>query len=301
MKHNRESNMSHKDTYAEVTADVLEALEGGTIPWRQPWRSSGPQRNLQSNRPYRGVNQLLTQIKAQSKGYSSPFWTTYRAAKKAGGQVRKGEKGTRVVFWKFLKVADEDDPTKTKTIPMLRGYTVFNVEQCDGLEVPEIEQDAPVDALANCDAIIDSVPEAPTIETFGDSAFYEPARDRVVLPERDRFDDSEAYYATAFHELAHATGHESRLAREGVMDVTRFGSESYSREELIAELTSAFVSTEAGIGTDTLPRSAAYIDHWRKALEDDPRAVVVAAGKAQKAADWILDRRQAPEGEGEQA
>jgi len=286
--------MNRNDTYAEVTASVLAALDEGTIPWRQPWRSSGPQRNLQSGRPYRGVNQLLTQIQAQSKGYSAPFWTTFRAAKKAGGSVKKGEKGTRVVFWKFLKVKDEDDPTKTKTIPMLKGYTVFNVEQCEGLEIPELgdEDAAPVDPLASCEAIIDGMPEAPSIENFGDGAFYEPSRDRVVLPDRDRFDDSEAYYATAFHELGHATGHESRLGRDGVMNVSRFGGESYSREELIAELTAAFVASEAGIGTATMDRSAAYIDHWRQALTDDPRAVVVAAGKAQRAADWILDRRE---------
>lgn len=292
--------MNSNDTYAEVTEAVLDALEEGTIPWRQPWRSSGPQRNLQSGRPYRGINQLLTQIKGQSKGYSSPFWTTYRAAKKAGGNVRKGEKGTRVVFWKFLKVKDEDDPTKMKTIPMLKGYTVFNFEQTEGLEAPEAEvEDTPVDPLASAEAIIEQMPEAPSIETFGDSAFYEPAADRVVLPERNRFEDAEAYYATAFHELGHATGHADRLGRDGIMDISRFGSESYSREELIAELTAAFVAAEAGIGTDTVERSAAYIDHWRKALTDDPRAVVVAAGKAQKAADWILDRREAPQREGE--
>lgn len=292
--------MSDKpDTYAEVTARVLDALDAGVVPWRKPWREGGEHRNLQSGRPYRGANVWLTEIAAMSRGFDKPFWTTYKAARKAGGHVRKGERGTRVVFWKFLRCKPRDGETPTNddgtvTVPMLRGYTVFNVDQCDGLEVPAREdvEDAPVDPMPVCDRIIAGMPAAPPISHGGDRAFYVPADDRVQLPERDRFTDAPAYYATAFHELAHATGHVSRLDRSGIMETARFGSDDYSREELIAEMTAAYVAQDAGIGTDTLPRSASYIDNWRSVLSDDPRAVVVAAGRAQKAADWILDRRE---------
>ena len=290
--------MGNRDIYQEVTDNVLAALERGTVPWRQPWRAGGAQRNLQSKRPYRSTNALLTELVAMERGYESPYWTTYRAAKQSGGMVRKGEKGTLVTFWKFLRVKPKD-PTEatnadgTKSIPFLRGYHVFNVAECDGLEIPGAPSvdDEPIETLTHCEEVIAAMPEAPAIFHGGDRAFYVPAADKVQLPNLERFTDSAAYYATAFHELADSTGHADRLGRPGIMERHRFGDDDYSREELVAEMSAAFVARAVGIGTDTLERSAAYLDSWITTLKEDKRAVVTAAGAAQKAADWILNER----------
>jgi len=289
--------MNNEENYKRVTDSVLAALAEGTVPWRKPWREGGANRNLQSGRPYRGVNTFLTEMRAMAEGFDSPFWTTYKGARKSGGHVRKGQRGTQVVLWKFLRVKDEEAPAgaEPKTFPMLRLYTVFNADQCDGLDLPAAAiEDTPVDPIAECDRIIAEMPAAPEIRHGGDSAHYIPALDEVGMPARDRFTDSAAYYAVAFHELGHATGHASRLARDGVMETHKFGSSDYGREELVAEMTASMVAQVAGIGTDTLPRSASYVDSWLKTIGEDPKAVIWAAGRAQKAADWILDNREAP-------
>lgn len=275
-----------RDVYQEVTDAILRALDEEIVPWRRPWQHQGGQRNLQSGRPYRGVNQWLTELQAQGRGYESPFWTTFRAAKKAGGRVRKGEKGTLVVFWKMLKVERECEE-EAKTIPMLRHYTVFNAAQCEGLEIPPVPERVTVDPIAAGERVLAEMPAAPEIRHGGDRAFYVPALDVVQLPARDDFRSADAYYHTAFHELAHSTGHASRLGREGIMGTHRFGSCDYSREELIAELGASMVAGAAGIDPD-IPQSAAYLDGWRRAISGDKRLIVTAAGRAQRAADWIL-------------
>jgi antirestriction protein ArdC len=283
--------MASRDIYQEVTDRIISALDEGTVPWRRPWREVGQQRNLQSGRPYRGINQVLLSL----SGYESPYWTTFRAAQKAGGAVRKGEHGSLVVLWKFARRREIDPETgeaKTHTYPMLRHYVLFNVEQTDGLEVPEPEDVEPVDPLESGEAVIAGYPNPPKIGIGGDSAFYMPAVDHVQLPPRDAFDSADAYYHTAFHELAHSTGHKSRLNRPDLNGA--MAADSYSREELTAELGASFLCGEAGIDPD-IPRSSAYVDHWRRKLSEDKKLVVQAAGRAQRAADWILDRQFEPE------
>jgi len=282
--------MARRDVAQEVTDRILEALEGGTVPWRVPWRAAGGQRNLQSGKAYRGINAVLTEMTAQAFDYPDPFWTTYRAAEKSGGQVRKGEKGTLVTFWKPWEREETDSETGKKAKRrglILKHYTVFNVAQCDGLEVPKLEVET-VDPLEVGEAIIRDMPDAPPISYGGDSAFYVPASDRIQLPTRDQFENAGRFYAVAFHEMTHSTGHSSRLDRgldNGAL--APFGSADYSREELVAELGSAFLCGSAGIDGD-LEQAAAYIDGWRRKLSDDPKLILQAAGKAQKAADFIL-------------
>lgn len=278
-----------------VTEKILAMLREGVVPWRRPWDLTvGRAKNLVSKRPYRGINVWLLGFTE----YASPWWVTYRQAKKLGGQVRRGEKGRMVVFWKWLDVERENDDgeLELRRVPMMRYYTVFNVEQCDGLEakIPEKVEREPVDPIEAGDAVIDGMPKKPVIRHGGDRAYYAPLRDVVGLPKRDTFHSAEAYYATAFHELVHSTGHESRVGRFDSRDdepwAALFGSESYSKEELVAEMGAAMLMADAGIESpERLENSAAYIAHWLKRLEDDTSLVVAAAQAAQKAADFILD------------
>jgi antirestriction protein ArdC len=283
-----------RDVYQEVTDAVLKALDEGTVPWRKPWSVSGDgfgQRNLQSRRPYRGINQVLLEMKAQSAGWDSPYWTTFRAVKKVGGSVRKGERGTLVVFWKRVKVKDEEADGGYKMIPMLRHFTVFNVAQCDGVEIPASSEPTddpdPFDPIDISGLVLNNYADAPTVEHGGDRAFYRPSADHVQMPEQAAFRSPDAYAHTLFHELAHSTGHQSRLNRDGIMGVHRFGDDDYSREELIAEFGACFLSGSLGVDPD-IPQSAAYIRSWRKQLGRDKKLLLAAAGKGQRAADRIL-------------
>jgi len=289
--------MSNRDIAAEVTEKILAELDKGTVPWRRPWTRSANgdygQRNLQSKKPYRGINQFLTEITAATAGYPDPYWTTFRAAKKAGGQVRKGEKGTLVVFWKRIRIKEKDPATgKTtvKMIPLLRHYVVFNVAQCDGLAVPStdpIDVPDPVPTIDAGEAIIAGMDDCPPISHGGDRAFYSPIADRIQLPNRDDFVTAAAYYGTALHEIVHATGHSSRLDRKLDSRLAPFGSPDYSKEELIAELGASMLCGSAGIDPD-FPQSAAYIDSWRRKLRGDKKLILTAAAKAQRAMDYVL-------------
>lgn len=273
------------DVYQEVTDRIVAALEEGTIPWHKPWAEAGAQRNLKSGKEYRGVNQLLLGL----SDYGSPYWLTFRQAKDLGGSVRKGERSSLVVFWKMLKRADQDTGDE-KLIPMLRHYRVFNVSQCDGLEVPQDERETrTVSPIAACQSIVAGYRNGPTVEHGGSRACYSPARDAVMLPNQSAFESDESYYSTAFHELVHSTGHESRLKREGLeLETLRFGSPTYSREELIAELGAAMLAGRAGIVPATIDQSAAYVAGWLGRLRDDRKLIVSAAGRAQRAADRVL-------------
>jgi len=286
-----------------VTEKIMDALKAGVVPWRRPWAITGRHKNVTRGNAYRGINVWLLEAAAASRGYERPLWLTFNQAKKWGGTIkpeeakRNGGPGpTLIVFWKWLEksVEDDDGETEVRRFPMMRYYNVWNVAQVDGIEdrLPEEEEPKVVDPIEAGEAVIDGMPKKPTMHWGGDRACYWPLGDRIDLPERDVFESAAAYYATAFHELAHSTGHEARLGRFDSTDVRNaiFGSTSYSEEELVAEMTAAFVMAEAGIETpERLDNSAAYIASWLKRLADDHNLVIVAAQAAQKAADWILD------------
>jgi antirestriction protein ArdC len=273
--------------YDLVTARILQQLEQGTAPWRKPW--GGPMRtprNLTTLKPYRGINVFLLAC----QGYDAPFWLTYRQAQELGGHVRQGEKGSPVVFWKEWETTDKESGEPAK-IPVLRHYSVFHVSQCEGIGhlVPSVKVvDNPNPPIERCETVVGAMPSAPAIRNDLDSAFYRPSQDMVGMPPRARFDSSESYYATLFHELTHSTGHASRLNRPGIADPARFGSQPYGREELIAEMGAAFLCAHTGIETATLDNSASYIAGWIRAIRQDKTLVVTAAAQAQKAADYVL-------------
>lgn len=283
-----------KDTvYEIVTKQVLEALENGTVPWAKPW-SGGLHQNIEG-RSYRGVNPLLLEISAMRNGFNQPYWCTMNQANKRGGKVRKGEKSTIVTFWKkYEKDTGERDEKGEKIIEqrfLLRYFKVFNVEQIEGWDWQPPEQEgSDLTPIEQGERVIAEMPNPPEITIKpSDSAYYQPSLDKVVLPQLEQYGRAEDFYRVAFHELAHATGHETRLDRQ---IKNGFGSEKYAKEELVAELTAAMVCQMTGIEAG-IEQTAAYIAGWKKALTDDPKLIVSASSAAQKAADYITDNKEA--------
>ncbi len=292
------------NAYEVITEKIVSMLESGTVPWRKPW-TAAEARNV-DGRPYRGINAFIL----NASPFEIPIFVTFRRAKELGGSVKKGEKALPVVFW---KVMDAATAAKTPAAPdeaeagtfeissrrsrfLLRYYSVFNVAQVEGLpgaKVPALETFAH-DPIHEAQAVVDSMPNPPGITTGGGAAYYSPAVDKVRVPDLSRFPRREEYYNTLFHELGHATGHKSRLARKSVADsISLFGSADYSREELVAEMTAAFLCGRCGIAPATIENSAAYLAGWIRALKADSKAAVLAAAQAQKAADYILGKTAA--------
>ncbi|MEZ4447681.1 MAG: zincin-like metallopeptidase domain-containing protein [Polyangiaceae bacterium] len=284
--------MSNQTSYERVTRVILDTLREGVVPWRQTWASNPPQ-SVRGHH-YRGINALVTSMVALRRGYDDPRWITFRHARERGGHVRKGEKSTSVLFWTWCErrakpAKDRGEGEGGERFAVARVYRVFNVAQCEGLDLaPWAERPAlaPLDA---CERLVARYRGGAPVFEAGAPA-YVPAIDRIRIPPRDAFESSEAYYATLFHELTHSTGHASRLARPAVMDVAAFASShDYGKEELVAELGAAFLCARAGIAAKTLHNAASYLDHWLGVLEADPSLLVGAAQHAQHAADWIAD------------
>jgi len=292
--------------YQIVTDRIVEALRKGVVPWRKPWRTGiGPDgvaygpKNLVSKHAYRGVN-IFTLM---ATGYGSDYWLTFNQARTLGGCVRKGEKASPVIFWKFLDVIDKQTQKKDR-IPLLRYFSVFNTDQCDGL-ADAIPKPAPVEPkteaqkIESAEAVVKAYEGCPPITYGGDAAAYSPGIDRIKMPVRETFESPEHFYSTLFHEMTHSTGHESRLDRR-MIGKAAWGSGDYGREELVAECGAAFLTAEAGIDIPAVRENeAAYLGHWMEAINGDPRMVVVAAGAAQRASDWIMGRRPKAEAKAE--
>jgi antirestriction protein ArdC len=276
--------------YEVITARIIEQLESGTAPWQKPWKVSGTNgipRNLVTRRPYRGINIWML----LSSRFSSSYWLTFRQANELKGHVRRGEKGLPVVYWKFgtREVQDGDEKVEKPSV-LCRFYTVFNIEQCDGIPAPEeLSEPTPaVRPIDACERVVNGWSQEPAIRHGGDCASYHRITDCVRMPNTTTFDSMEEYYSTLFHELTHATGHPTRLNRSTLMDSESFADENYSREELVAEMGAAFLAGCCGVENRTINNSAAYLANWLDALKNDSRLVVIAASQAQKAADLIL-------------
>jgi antirestriction protein ArdC len=287
--------MSNK-THEAIANKIIEMLDAGTIPWRKPWNgtSAGMPTNGKSKKEYRGINVFML----HACGYSSPYWFSFNQAKEMGANVRKGEHGCPVIFWKLFPYTETNDAgeTKIKKVPMLRYYTAFNAEQLENL--PERFQPQPADLVQHdpieaAQQIIINMPKPPAMKT-GPQACYIPSRDTVELPAFGAFETSHGYYSTAFHELAHSTMHTSRLNRKE-QNFAAFGSESYGKEELLAEFAASYLCGASGIDVATITNSAAYIASWKKTIKATPEIVIYAAAQAQKAADFILGRLQPSE------
>jgi len=286
------------NTYEIVTERIINLLERGVIPWRRPWAATGLPRNLVSKKSYRGVNSFLL---AATK-YVSPYWLTLKQANQLGGSVRKGEHGEIVIFWKVEGVDEADRDMANiegneigRRRLLLRFYRVWNLEQCalpqavlDKLPMIETHRHDPIEAA---EKIIAGMPNRPAIRYEGSKAYYNSATDQITLPPRELFTSAEEFYGTLDHELVHAVGAPKRLNRESITEAAPFGSPVYATEELIAEMGAAFLCAEAGISPAVIANEAAYIQGWLGKLRGEKRLVVIAAARAQRAADYILGVR----------
>ena len=287
--------MSGSTVYQIVTDEIIKKLEGGTVPWHQPWKSHGAARNLISGKAYRGINSFLLSCSP----FSSLFWLTFNQADGLGGHVRKGEHSSMAVFfkqWEIEKESPETGETVEVKIPILRYYRVFNADQCEGInhkrlaELQTFSASNNFNPIEQADSVIANMPNCPAMKEEGSRAFYRPSTDTVTMPPRGLFDSPETFYSTLFHELAHATGHASRLNRKGIMEHHFFGDQDYGQEELVAEMGAAFLTGHCGISQPLIDNQASYIASWLKTIRKDAKLVVVAAAQAQKAADFILGK-----------
>lgn len=295
----KQSCSSHNDTekqdvYTRVTNKIIADLEKGNLTWFKPWRSkdfggcvSLPLRS--DGQPYQGINVLTLWGTAVDKGYNRPVWMTFKKAKELGGQVKKGEKGTLVVYANTFDKSEVNDKGEetTSIIPFLKGYTVFNLEQISGL--PEKFYETP-SRLEDTRARMESVEQFITntkavIEHGGRRAFYSPSCDKIQMPPSQSFHDMQGYYAILAHELTHWTAHPSRLDR--TFEQKRFGDQGYAMEELVAEIGAAFLCAALGITPETREDHAAYIESWLVVLKKDKRAIFTAASHAQRAVDYL--------------
>lgn len=286
------------DIYAAITDRIIAELEKGIIPWTKPWAGTGdgPIKHT-TGKPYSLLNQFLLGKPGE--------YLTYKQAQAEGGNVKKGAKGRMVVFWKMLQttkkdssgdvVRDSNGLPVAKVVPILKYYTVFHIDDCEGIKAKWTEPDTQNDVqpIEAAQAILDGYlarEHIPLISEKGNRAFYRPADDEIHLPLMEQFTDTIGYYDTAFHEATHSTGHPKRLNRISIgTNIAAFGSEDYSKEELVAEIGSCGIMHQLGLETvQSFRNNAAYIQSWLRALKNDKRMIVSAAGKAEKAIALIL-------------
>lgn len=271
-----------------ITSRFLAALDEGVVPWRQPWNAASAPKNLVSKKAYRGVNLLLLSAVRSTQ----PWYLTLNQAKKLKVRVRYEEMGKSIpiIFWKVGTRANKVTGKDEKSF-VLRYYKVWNVSQCeDGWQskVPALPESGKVfSPIHECENLVKLYKTIPKVEHGGSRAYYSPDFDHIGMPTRESFHSPEEYYSTFFHELVHSTGHKDRLDREGITNPIRFGSHDYSFEELVAECGAAFLCGRAGIVNRTLENSAAYIQSWARKLKSEPRWIVEAASKADKAVAYI--------------
>ncbi|MEH7114534.1 zincin-like metallopeptidase domain-containing protein [Neobacillus niacini] len=265
------------DIYETVTNRIIEKLEQGVVPWVKGWKNGGAV-SWKTQKSYRGINTMLL---------DEGEWATFKQISEAGGKVKKGEKSSMCVFWKLLE--KEDDNGEKENIPLLRFYNVFEINrQVEGLQSKRETETFEHDPIEKCEEVVKGYMDSPDITYERKGAWYKPGLDIVNVPPMNDFTKVEEFYGTLYHELIHSTGHKSRLNREGVTGTIKFGSQTYSKEELIAEIGSSFLCNYSGIDNVTIDNSASYIQSWLRVLKEDKTFVVSAAQRAQKAADMVL-------------
>ena len=289
------TNSPRPDVYSRITDKIVAHLEQGVRPWLKPWNADHAAgritRPLRHNgTPYRGINVVMLWSASTAKGYACPLWLTFKQALELGGNVKKGESGETVVYAdRITRTAARDKGEEIeREIPFLKGYTVFNAEQCDGLPAAYYAKatppaETPVHRIDTADRFFAAT--GANIRHAGTRAYYAPGPDYIQMPPFETFHDAESYAATLAHELTHWTKNESRLARD--MGRSKWGDDGYAREELVAELGSAFLCADLGITPEVREDHAAYIASWLKHLKDDRRFIFSAASHAQRAVDYL--------------
>lgn len=279
-----------------INRRFIELLESGVVPWRQPWRSKkqGLAKNIISGKLYTGCNFFITNFQT----FNSARWGTFAQFSKLGGSVRKGEKGTPILFYTSVGKKDSDSANESGDdakgadgfYRFARLYYVFNADQVEGIS---FDDEKPLelvdhDPICACDEFISGFPLGfPKAVHEEDRAFYNPSQDKINMPGMGLFLSAEGYYHTYFHESIHATGHERRLNRKSITEHNFFGSESYSKEELIAELGASYASAHCGIDSPVLDNSASYLASWLKVLKENPRYITSCSAAAWKAFEYL--------------
>jgi len=292
------------DLYQEVTNKIIAMLENGVIPWRRPWNTYGLARNYFSGHKYRGINYILMNFSR----HRIPYFLTFNQIKELGAVLNAGAKAEKVIYFNLTykdlegnKLSEIEaqsiikDKMKIDVIRTIKYYPVFNIEDTKGIPIEMLDYELnPNEKIEKCESIVENMPNRPEIKLIdSDHAYYLPSKDFINMPMLAQFQSSFAYYACLFHELAHSTGHRSRLNREGIVNSETFGSEVYSTEELIAELRSSYLCCIAQIDNDPLlQRSSSYLNDWLKVLKEDNRFIFKVASQAQKAVDFILNQKQ---------
>jgi len=285
------------DVYAQVTNAIIDQLEAGVRPWAKSWNTTGGEGGLMPLRSngeqYQGINVLLLWGAKEAQGFASNRWMTFNQAKEAGGFVRKGSKGSMVVFAGALNIEKEgaNGVTEEQRVPFMKTYTVFNLDQIEGLSVEPVPvvTGGAVERIDHAEEFFRTV--GATVRHGGDAAFWRASSDHIQMPNFEAFHDAESYYATLAHEHIHWTGAGDRLAREFGK---RFGDDRYAAEELVAEIGAAFVCADLGLSAQPREDHAAYLAHWLKVLKADKRAIFTAASAAQKAANFLRERSAQP-------
>jgi antirestriction protein ArdC len=286
---------TRKDHYATITTSIVTQLEQGVRPWHQPWKAKHAAGSITrpvraTGQPYHGINVLMLWLSAYERGYVSPIFMTFQQAKELGAFVKKGEKGTGIVYANVIEKSETDFETGEEVkerIPFLKGYTVFNAEQIEGLPghyYATAENPPPLcERLERAEAFFAATHA--DIRHGGNRAFYRPTDDLIQMPPFEAFESRESYYSTLAHECTHWTKHERRLNRS--FDSKRFGDHGYAMEELVAELGAAFVCADLGICPEVMPEHASYLDAWLKVLKADSKAIFTAAAHAERAAEFL--------------
>ncbi|WP_291727982.1 ArdC family protein [Bernardetia sp.] len=279
--------MSKQNIYDAVNERIIAKIKEGVAPWRKTWAGGLLPHNY-DGRQYHGVNVLLLSMTE----FENPIFMTYKQAQEAGGQVKKGSKGTKVVYFNVLQ--KEDKNGDIDKIPFMKQYTVFNIAQIEGLELPDFASHHSImndnERISLCEGVVQNMQNAPKIEeNKGNNCLYNALNDIVKMPLIEEFESSEEYYCNLFHELAHSTGHKDRLDRKEVSALGRTKTD-YAKEELVAEITAAFLCATTGIENKTIDNSASYLASWLKVLKDNHKFFFQSAAKAQKAADYILNQ-----------
>jgi antirestriction protein ArdC len=291
MSTNDSTATEKRDVYRTVTDAIINAIEQGVGTWRMPWHTSGrfafSPINATSKKPYRGINTVCLWAAAQAKGYESGEWATYQQWQEKGAQVRRGEKATLVVFWKFANESKETEDGEATSSRLLfsRGYSVFNAAQVDGY-TPKIDAETPIpERIAHADGFFTAI--GADVRHGGNQAYYTTSDDHIQMPPFQAFRENVSYYSTLAHEHTHWTAKAGRCDRQLGK---RFGDNAYAAEELIAELGAAFTCAHLGLSTEPREDHAQYINSWLRVLMADKRAIFTAASKAQQPTDWMVAR-----------
>lgn len=283
--------------YDYVSEKILSMLDEGVVPWQKPWRIADIPRNFKSGYNYNGINVWLLLYEQMTKGYKYNMWMSFKQGKEMKATVKKGEKSSMVIFWKFNKYVNENDNGEEveKTVPILRYYNVFNIEQFDWEDEAKknelidkyIGEPLSFEPNEEAERLVENYKFMPELTEGGSEAYYLPSLDKINMPIKDVFESIPKYYSTLFHEIGHSTGHKDRLNRFK----SNVNIHDYAEEELVAEFFSSMIAAHVGFGEEVFEHNASYIDSWRRKISKDKKIVVWAASRAEKAYHLFVENK----------